>query len=312
MLFNLLHYFCITTDVDDMKTFEAMVKSALSSIKYKWVVILIANYHSQAKSVKYILDNFATIDILSNDIDFYFPGYLSASDSPIIPNRDTIEKELLIKAIARLHELSKEREVPIEKIKDIENNLRKLTESTKSSDEENFHGDSKITEIYSRRLGKIRFSEEAFANFVAELMKKSNGNYKYLGGCDLIMVPYINDKLQYPDCSVFHLDSITDNDTRISIDEFLLRVIDTLNLYNQKLDVPCIRGKSFDTSMEMFIGCINELHYLLNLSNDVPTSASNLVEQAETVIYRYKNFFYKRFGKQMLLESADRILDIIR
>lgn len=313
MLFNLFTIgMAIGIGMDNIESFEERVKSALSSIKYKWVVILIANYHSQAKSVKYILDNFATIDILSNDIDFYFPGYLSAEDSPIIPNRETIEKELLLKAIAQLHELSKEQEAPSEKIKTIENNLRKLTDSTKNGDEVNFHGDSKITEIYSKRLGKIQFSEEAFANFVAELMKKSNENYKYLGGCDLIMIPYINDKLHYPDCCVFHLDSITDNDTRISIDEFLLRVIDTLNLYNQKLDVPYIRGKSFNISMEMFNECINELRCLLNLSNNVPTSASNLVEQAECVIFRYNNYLNRTFRKQELLETACRILDVIR
>lgn len=303
---------CIATGVDDIETFEARVKSALSSIKYKWVVILIANYHSQVKSVKYILDNFATIDILSKDIDFYFPGYLSATDSPIIPNRETIEKELLIKVIAQLHELSKEREVPIEKIKETESNLCKLTETTKSSDEENFHGDSKITEIYSKRLGKIRFSEESFANFVAELMKKSNEHYKYLGGCDLIMIPYFNDTLQYPNCCVFHLENITDNDTRISIDEFLLRVIDTLNMYNTKLEVPYIRGESFNSSMEKFNESINELKCLLNLAKEVPTSISNLVEQAESVICGCNKIFSRTFGKQILLESAGRILDIIR
>lgn len=55
---------------DSLASFEEKVKSALSSIRYKWAIILVANYHSQGKSVKYILDNFSTIDILSKDIDF--------------------------------------------------------------------------------------------------------------------------------------------------------------------------------------------------------------------------------------------------
>ena len=67
---------CIGTTAESIENFEEKVKTALSSIKYKWVIILVANYHSQNKSVKYILDNFATIDILSKDIDFYFPGSL--------------------------------------------------------------------------------------------------------------------------------------------------------------------------------------------------------------------------------------------
>lgn len=83
MLFTLLT--CLIGTVDSIERFEEKVKSALSSIKYKWVMVLVANYHSHSRSVKYILDNFATIDILSKDIDFYFPGYRSDADMPIIP-----------------------------------------------------------------------------------------------------------------------------------------------------------------------------------------------------------------------------------
>ena len=65
---------CMVNTTDNLSSFEAKVKTALSSIKYKWVMVLVANYHSHSKSVKYILDYFATIDVLSKDIDFYFPG----------------------------------------------------------------------------------------------------------------------------------------------------------------------------------------------------------------------------------------------
>ena len=86
---------CCTGFTNRLEEFAEEIKSALSSIKYKWVLVLIANYHSQSRSVKYILDNFTTLDILSEDIDFYFPGYGNNMDMPIIPNRETAQKKIL-------------------------------------------------------------------------------------------------------------------------------------------------------------------------------------------------------------------------
>ena len=178
--FMLIAY-CIVNTTDNLSSFEAKVKTALSSIKYKWVMVLVANYHSHSKSVKYILDNFATIDVLSKDIDFYFPGYRSDADMPIIPNKETNEKELLTKAISQLKDLSEQKDVSIERIKEVQEKLCQLRDSLEDNDAENYHGNSKRTEIDSKRLGTIWFSEDAFANFVADLMKKSNGHYTYLG-----------------------------------------------------------------------------------------------------------------------------------
>lgn len=314
MLNNLLMAACVAIDTYtyDIETFEEIVKSKLSSIKYKWVVVLVSNYHSQAKSVKYILDNFTTIDILSEDIDFYFPGYISTDGSPVIPNRETYEKGLLTYAITQLHDLSKEKSIPVEKVRDIEEKLLALTEVDKGNDEINFHGDSRPTEIVSKRLGRIRFSEAFFANFVADLMEKSKGSYKYLGGCDLVMIPYINNELQYPDCCVFHLESIANKETKISVDEFLMRVIDTLNLYNNKLEVPYIRGKSFHNSIKLFNECISELKCLLNIYYKIPDSISNIIEQAENVICKCNHILDKTFRKQELTDQAADILDMIR
>ena len=133
---------CIGTTVESIEIFEEKVKTALSSIKYKWVIILVANYHSQNKSIKYILENFATIDILSKDIDFYFPGYRSEADMPIVPNRETNEKEILAKAISQLSDISKEKDIPVERLKAIEEKLCLLKDVHEDNDTENFHGDS--------------------------------------------------------------------------------------------------------------------------------------------------------------------------
>lgn len=302
---------CICT-VDNMEGFEEKVKDALSSIKYKWVMVLVANYHSQKKSVKYILDNFATIDILSEDIDFYFPGYRNDADMPIVPNKETNEKELLATVISQLNNLSEKNDVSIERIDEVKEKLCLLINSHKDNDAENFHGNSKRTEIDSKRLGTIWFSEDAFANFVADLMKKSEGHYKYLGGCDLVMIPFFSNELQYKNCSVFHLEGIANKETKLSVDEFLLRVMDILNQYNSKLDVPDVRYLSFDIAKTKFKDCIDELEQVLTVIEQVPDSVKDLVAKANDLIIQSENFYQRTFQKQKITEQFADILDEVR
>lgn len=309
---SMLSCCCIGTIVECIENFEEKVKTALSSIKYKWVIILVANYHSQSKSVKYILDNFSTIDILSKDIDFYFPGYRSNVDMPIIPNRETTEKELLENAISQLHDLSKEKEISKERIKEIKEELCKLKDVYNDNDKENFHGDSKRTEIECKRLGTIWFYEEAFANFVADLIKKSNGHYKYLGGCDLVMIPYFNNKIQYQNCCVYHLESIANTETKMSIDEYLLRVMDILNQYNSKLIVPYVHNDSFDTARTKFKKCIDELGKMLEIVEQRPDSIKDLVDKSNDIIHQSEQLLQRTFQKQKFLKQFADVLDKMR
>lgn len=309
---SMLIAYCMVNTTDNLSSFEAKVKSALSSIKYKWVMVLVANYHSHSRSVKYILDNFATIDVLSKDIDFYFPGYRSDADMPIIPNKETNEKELLAKAILQLKDLSEQKDVSIERIKEVQEKLCQLRDSHEDNDEENFHGNSKRTEIDSKRLGTIWFSEDSFANFVADLMKKSNGHYKYLGGCDLVMVPFFNNELQYTNCGVYHLEGIANKETKLSVDEFMLRVMDILNQYNGKLNVPHVRYESFDTAKTKFKECFGELIQILGVVNHVPDSIKNMIDKSKVIISQSEKLFNRTFQKQKLIEQFVDVLNEVR
>lgn len=100
---------CIAPVDEDFESFEMRIKEVISSVQYKYVIILIANYHSQSKAVRSILENFTIIDMLSKDIDFHFPGYRNDKATPIIPNRETIQKALLAEAISQLDSFSKKR-----------------------------------------------------------------------------------------------------------------------------------------------------------------------------------------------------------
>jgi len=295
---------CCVGFTDRLEEFAEEIKSALSSIKYKWVLVLIANYHSQSRSVKYILDNFATLDILSEDIDFYFPGYGNNVDMPIIPNRETVQKDILTKAMAKLHDLSKDRNLPKAQIdamiEAVTSKLCTMEESGHNRDKENFHGNATTTKINCKRLGTIRFSEEAFASFVVDLMKACGGKYKYLGGCDLVMIPFFNDGLQYHDCSVFHLEDMASIETRLSADAFMLQVINTLKQYNDKLMVPQICDEEFSNAIEKINKCVNELNVLLSNSKDVPDCISELAHRANILMAQSNRFWFRVFGKKGL------------
>ena len=306
---------CLIRSTDSFEEFANKVIHALSSIKYKWVLVLIANYHSQSRAVKYILDNFATIDVLSKDIDFYFPGYGNVADMPIIPDRMTAQKDVLEKAILQLRKMANEKKLSgeeIDAIKVFESECCSLVESRQNSDMENFHGDSKLTEIRCKRLGRIRFSEEAFANFVADLMKNTKGHYNYLGGCDLVMIPFLNDELKYQASSVFHLENIANKETRISVDEFLLRVIDTIDRLNGKLDVPKICGEKNEVVIGKFKKCARELQSLLDASEHIPESVNDLLTRSNNLIAQCDNPLYRFFRKKTLVERAKDLLEDIR
>lgn len=310
--FNFIVNCCITT-TDSLDQFEAMVKSSLSSIKYQWIIILLANYNSQCNSVEYILDNFATIDILSKDIDFYFPGYKCEGDTPIIPNRETLEKELLRKAILELQELSRKDNVSIEKVKEIEDKLRSLINDYNDCDVENYHGEIKKTRITSKRLGTIWFSDEAFASFVVDLTKKTDGHYNYLGGCDLVMIPFFSNELQYTSCKVFHFDNIVNRETMLSVDAFLLQVMDLLrnniNMLKSLKNLPSkIRYESFEFGKTKFIKHIREIELLLKVAKIVPNSIKDLLIKANDLICKSEQFFYRIFKKHKLIEQFASIL----
>ena len=220
---------------------------------------------------------------------------------PIIPNNETNEKELLTKAISQLKDLSEQKDVSIERIKEVQEKLCQLRDSLEDNDAENFHGNSKRTKIDSKRLGTIWFCEDAFANFVADLMKKSNGHYKYLGGCDLVMVPFFNDELQYPNCSVYHLEGLANKETKLSVDEFMLRVMDILNQYSGKLNVPDVRHDSFETANSKFKESIDELVQILMFIEQMPDSIKELVAKANKLKTQSEKFYQRTFQKQKLI-----------
>ena len=104
VFYHLVPAYCIGLS-DDLTSLERRVKRQLSSIKYKCVLILIAHYNSYSKAVNYIIDNFTTLDLLSDDIDFQIVGYSNENNKPLESNQ-IAKDEILNKALDDLDSIS--------------------------------------------------------------------------------------------------------------------------------------------------------------------------------------------------------------
>lgn len=171
------------------------IKSFEDDIKYPsrkdWSLLLIANAHSDSRAVNFIHDNFHIMDTISNDVDFYMPGY-DVRTSNIFDSRyhrpyrnkswyiDMEEKEFSDSHLQFLHPEM----------------------------------------IYSPRLGRITFNEAEFADFIMEFTKRKRG-YFYLGLCQMILIPITKERTpEYTSAQIYDLDKIIDTPSGPSLDAF--------------------------------------------------------------------------------------------
>ena len=171
------------------------IKSFEEDIKHRsrkdWTLILIANANSDSRAVEFIHNNFHVMDTISDDVDFYMPGYN-------VHTGNVFDE--------RYHE-------PY------------MREQWYMDMEEREFADSHMKNLHSKwldspRLGRISFNEVEFADFVMELTKKKRG-YVYLGLCQLILIPITNDrKPEYYSAQIFDLDKIIETLSGPSLDAF--------------------------------------------------------------------------------------------
>ena len=126
------------------------------------------------------------------------------------------------------------------------------------------------------------------------------------------MVPFFNDELQYPNCSVYHLEGLANKETKLSVDEFMLRVMDILNQYSGKLNVPDVRHDSFETANSKFKESIDELVQILMFIEQMPDSIKELVAKANKLKTQSEKFYQRTFQKQKLIGQFADILDEVR
>lgn len=165
------------------------IKSFEENIKYHsrkdWTLVLIVNANSDSRAVEFIHHNFHIMDTLSNDVDFYMPGYRK---------RIGLSERLMMQESWYLN---------MEQAEFSDSHLQSLNART----------------IYSRRLGSIAFCEAEFVDCVLEFTSKVPG-YAYLGFCQMILVPIKDRVPDYKTAQVYDLDKIIDTPSGPSLDYF--------------------------------------------------------------------------------------------
>lgn len=172
--------------------------------KQKMVVVIFASANSDSRATDFVLRNFHEMDMLSDDVDFYLPGYGINKYNRHLP-RDYKPTEWMLEEV--------ERNFP-----DFHERGRFLfkTENTR------------LQVIDSPRLGPIIFNVAEFTDFVLEFTRRIDG-YHYLGGCQMVLLrPTHEGSPNYDEARVYDLDNIINSQSGLSLDSFLFRTFQAI------------------------------------------------------------------------------------
>lgn len=183
------------------------IKELENGLRYrrqKLVVVILASANSDSRATDFVLRNFHEMDMLSDDVDFYLPGYGINRD-----NRYPIQESSIRWIIE-----DSERQFP-----DFHyNHIRSI-----------FNREHNIARcIDSPRLGRIVFNVAEFTDFVLEFTRRIDG-FHYLGGCQMVLLsPTYDGTPNYDEARVYDLDNIINSQSGLSLDSFLLRTFQAI------------------------------------------------------------------------------------
>lgn len=172
--------------------------------RQKMVIVILASANSDSRAVNFVLRNFHEMDLLSDDVDFYLPGYGINKYNRHL-SRDYKPTEWMLEEA--------ERNFP-----DFHERRRFLfkTENTR------------LQVIDSPRLGPIIFNVAEFTDFVLEFTRRIDG-FHYLGGCQMVLLrPTYEGTPNYDEARVYDLDNIINSQSGLSLDSFLYRTFQAI------------------------------------------------------------------------------------
>lgn len=154
--------------IKTIKDFEEGLKKRLQSC----ACIIFVNPYSDSKSCNIILNNYSLLDPLSDDVDFYMPGFSKCVRKPLRSLRQ-IENDYLSKVYHDYH---------VQQVK--------LKSEIIHQGPEALHVEKSdyIGYISSKGREEYKFHQAEFTDFVLEFMTKSNNKFAYIGGSQLICV----------------------------------------------------------------------------------------------------------------------------
>ena len=173
------------------------LENGLRYRKQKMVVVILASANSDSRATDFVLRNFHEMDMLSEDVDFYLPGYgINQYNKTPIP----------------------------------ETTINWIIEDSKSQFPD-FHLNSEYDiarSIDSPRLGRIVFNVAEFTDFILEFTRRIDG-YHYLGGSQMVLLRPTNDGTpNYDAARVYDLDNIINSQSGLSLDSFLFRTFQAI------------------------------------------------------------------------------------
>lgn len=172
--------------------------------RQKMVIVILASANSDSRAVDFVLRNFHEMDLLSDDVDFYLPGYGINKYNRHLP-RDYKPTEWMLEEA--------ERNFP-----DFHERRRFLFGLQ----------NTRLQVIDSPRLGPIIFNVAEFTDFVLEFTRRIDG-FHYLGGCQMVLLrPTYEGSPNYDEARVYDLDNIINSQSGLSLDSFLFRTFQAI------------------------------------------------------------------------------------
>lgn len=172
--------------------------------RQKMVIVILASANSDSRAVDFVLRNFHEMDLLSDDVDFYLPGYGINKYNRHLP-RDYKPTEWMLEEA--------ERNFP-----DFHERRRFLFGLQ----------NTRLQVIDSPRLGPIIFNVAEFTDFVLEFTRRIDG-FHYLGGCQMVLLrPTYEGSPNYDEACVYDLDNIINSQSGLSLDSFLFRTFQAI------------------------------------------------------------------------------------
>lgn len=180
------------------------LENGLRYRKQKMVVVILASANSDSRATDFVLRNFHEMDILSDEVDFYLPGYgINQYNMTPIP-------ETTINWI-------------------IEDSKRQFSDFHYNHIRSILNSEYDIARcIDSPRLGRIVFNVAEFTDFVLEFTRRIDG-FHYLGGCQMVLLrPTYEGSPNYDEARVYDLDNIINSQSGLSLDSFLFRTFQAI------------------------------------------------------------------------------------
>ena len=182
------------------------LENGLRYRKQKMVVVILASANSDSRATDFVLRNFHEMDMLSDDVDFYLPGYgiNQYNKTPIPETTINWIREDSKRLFPDFHY----------------NHIRSIFNCDCENDIARC--------IDSPRLGRIVFNVAEFTDFVLEFTRRIDG-FHYLGGCQMVLLRSTYDGIpNYNEARVYDLDNIINSQSGLSLDSFMYRTFQAI------------------------------------------------------------------------------------